>query len=263
MDNIKNRVLVSFDDICPYQCKHCYTLDIPRQNDNRSIDGIVNAISSTSFDVVYISQRRDNFVIPDKGIELCEKLFERYVCNLFIITRNIFKEQHINRLNDLRKRMQLEGKTLFVAVSIFATKSAYKSENPALVPSPDQRILFLEELSKKGFNTITLIRPVFPSKMVAVEELFEIVDKIKVFDTCIVSSGLAVNENILWRLNMDPSEYKYIDNANYLEGAMEGTFKFLDVSTELNLLKNYCNKNGVPFFEHTIPALNFIVNKNT
>lgn len=257
MEKIANRVLVSFDDICPYQCKHCYTLDIQRENGNRSMNDIISSIENQTFDIVYISQRRENFVNPDMGIELCERIFERYHCNIFLITRNVFESKHIVRLKKLKTQMSSIGKKLFVGVSVFATQSYSKSENPNLVPSPYARIKFLSLLGEEGFDTITIIRPIFPQKIVPIEELYEIVDLCKGLKTCIVASGLAVNEHILWRLGIDSADLKYIDDVHYLEGAMEGEFKFVDVSKELSLLKEYCEMRGILFFEHTIQAINF------
>lgn len=256
---IKKRTLVSFDDICPFQCKHCYTLDIKREKKNRYLCNIVDDISSEDFDVVYISQRRDNFSEPDLGIELCKRIFEKYKCNIFIITRNVFSEEQISSLCKLRDKMNLINKELFFAVSLFATKSYSISENPNKVPSPEKRIQFLKRLSGLGIKTITLIRPVFPDKMVNVNELYEIIDSIKTFNSCVVSSGLAVNDNILWRLGINSRDLEYVTNNNYLEGAMEGELDFLNVSKELLLLKNYCKNNEIPYFEHTMPALNYLL----
>lgn len=260
MNMIKQRVLISFDDICPYQCKHCYTLDIPRASANRSAEEIVDSISSCKFDIAYISQRRENFVSPSRGIRLCESVFERYRCNILIITRNIFTKEDIFRLKNLKNKMDAEGKTLFVAVSVFATNSYAKSENPNVVPSPAERIAFLKALSEEGFCTITLIRPIFPSTIVPIKELYEIVDLCKNNENnCIVASGLAVNSNILWRLGIDKSKFNYTSNAHYLEGAMEGELNFVDVSRELSDLKVYCSNQNVPLFEHTMPALNYLL----
>ena len=260
MDILTDRALISFDDICPYQCKHCYTLDIPRKPVNRSMEEIVDSISTCKFDIVYISQRRENFVDPNVGIELCEMVFKRYKCNIFIITRNVFENEHILKLKKLKEKMEMEGKHLFVAVSVFATHSYMQSENPNIVPSPYERISFLKTLAEEGFFTITLIRPVFPKKIIPIEELYEIVDLCKCnANSCVVSSGLAVNANILWRLGVDKSDFDYISNSHYLEGAMEGVLDFIDVTKELSLLKEYCSNVNVPFFEHTISALNYLL----
>lgn len=257
---IKKRVLVSYDDICPFQCKHCYTLDIKREKNNRSINEIIDGISSDDFDVVYVSQRRDNFSNPDLGIELCEKLFDRYKCNIFIITRNIFDEEQIRSLCKLRERMNSYNKDVIVAVSLFATNSYSISENQNKVPTPEARIYFLNKIAESGIKAIALIRPVFPNKIVNVKELYEIIDSIKSFISCVVSSGLAVNDNILWRLGMNSNDFSYASSNNYLEGVMEGELKFIDVSEELLLVKNYCIKNEIPYFEHTMPALDYLLN---
>lgn len=78
-------------------------------------------------------------------------------------------------------------------------------------------------------------------------------------NVCIVSSGLALNDDICWRLNLNPYDIEYMENVHYLEGAMEGKLKFLNVEDEMKKLKQYCEKVGVTFFDHTIQALNYII----
>lgn len=260
MTYLSKRALISFDDLCPYQCKHCYTLDIPRSSENRTINELVESLSSFEFDIVYVSQRRENFVNPDNGIKLCESIFERYKCNIFMITRNVFDKAHLERLHRLKKQMEVEGKYLFVGVSLFATHSYKLSENPSCVPSPYERIEFLKTLADEGFYTVTLIRPVFPDNIIPIKELYEIVDGCKGNShNCIASSGLAVNKNILWRLGIDESTLDYVSDVRYLEGAMEGHLDFVNVSHELTLLKEYCINQDVPFFAHTLSALNHLI----
>lgn len=261
MNKMDKRVLVSFDDICPYQCKHCYTLDIRRSGYNRSISEIVDSIETQEFDVVYVSQRRDNFTDPDEGMELCEKLFEKYCCNIFIITRNVFANDQIERLLLLKNKMEKNDKKIIVACSVFATKSYATSENPHVVPSPYERLNFIKHLSDCGVKTFVIIRPVFPNSIIPIDELHELVDECKKINVCVVSSGLAVNDDICWRLDLDSTKLQYLKDVHYLEGAMEGTLEFINVESELAELKQYCNKEGVTFFDHTLQALNYVACK--
>ena len=130
MDNIlKKREIVSFDGPCPYNCKHCYTFELDRTGDNRTVDEIVDSLMDKEFDIVYVSQRKDNFVNPDEGIELCEKLYDRYNCNLIAITRNIFDSKQLDRLDGLNKKMRCNNRYLFFAVSIPAIDSAELTED--------------------------------------------------------------------------------------------------------------------------------------
>ena len=257
---MNKRVLVSFDDICPYQCKHCYTLDIPRTRYNRSIFEIVKSIEKEKFDIVYVSQRRDNFVTPDEGISLCEELFAKYNTNIFAITRNIFDDNQIARIVALKNRMKDAGKTIIVASSVFATKSYLKSENPVKIPSPYARMKFIKCLKEQGIKVLVIVRPVFPESIVPMSELYELVDICRNTGVCIVSSGLAINDDICWRLNLRSDGIQYLENVHYLEGAMEGKLKFVDVKNEISKLKQYCEDSGVVFFDHTMQALNYIVN---
>ena len=82
----QNRVLVSFDGICPMKCKHCYTYELNLASKNRSIDQIVLDLNDKKFDVIYLSQSYENFFDEKKGIELVRKLYDCYQKDIFIIT---------------------------------------------------------------------------------------------------------------------------------------------------------------------------------
>lgn len=132
---MKERVFVSFDEFCPFEYKHCYTYEIERER-NRTIDEIVDSISNEVFDIVYVSQKNDNFANPERGLELYEKIFDKYNTNLFIITRNVFNSEQLTRLKSLHSKMLDNKKQLFFAVSLNATTSIEVCENIQNTPSP-------------------------------------------------------------------------------------------------------------------------------
>ena len=121
---IQNRVFVSFDGQCPYNCKHCFSFECKQQSPPRTLDQIIESLQNLSFDVIYVSQKRENFINPELGLLLCEKLFERYRCNIVIITRNVFSAINQERLISLKNKMSVYGKYLFIGVSIVGNESA-------------------------------------------------------------------------------------------------------------------------------------------
>ncbi len=257
---IKKRELVSFDDVCPFNCKHCYTFELNRTEQNRTINEIVDSLANKEFDVVYVSQRKDNFVNPDEGLELCEALYDRYNCNLIAITRNKFNSEQLDRLAKLNMKMRDNKKFLFMAVSIPALESAKVTEDLSKIPTPQERIEFLKDIHKRDILNILLIRPLFPDELVPVDEVLRIVYQCKNFVSCIVSSGLAVNEHILKRLNLKEDSLTYSsEKIDYLVGAIEGNVKYIDVKDKIKSIDNECKKWGIPFFEHSVPALNYLM----
>lgn len=259
---IKKRELVSFDEVCPFNCKHCYTFELNRTGDSRTIDEIVDSLADKEFDIVYVSQRKDNFVNPDEGIELCEKLYDKYNCNLIAITRNIFNNKQLERLNILNMKMRCNDRYLFFAVSVPALESAELTEDLNKIPTPKERMKFLNDISKKGILNILLIRPLFPNNLIPIDESITLIEQCKDFVDCVVSSGLAVNEYILRRLNLKEEDFIYTDeHLDYLVGAIEGDVKYVNVKKEIELLKITCKKCNIPFFEHTIPAINYLINE--
>ena len=255
--SIKNRAFVSFDELCPYECKHCYTYGIARGK-NRSIEEITDSISSADFDVIYVSQKNDNFSNPMRGITLCHSLFERYKKSLFAITRNVFSETELAEFLELKREMSDASRHLFVAVSINATNSISVSEETSRSCTPNQRIEFIKALSEKGFKPILMLRPIFPNRVIPIDECLHLIDVLHPYISCVVTSGLGVNSDILSRLGMHESEFTYIENQEYLDGAIDSEIKFIDVDYEIQMIREKCTEYGVQVFAHSMSAINYV-----
>ncbi len=106
---IEKRAFVSFDSPCKFNCKFCYTYGIER-NKIRTLNEMISDLENEEFDVLYVSQKNDNFSDVESGIELCEKSYEKFKCHIFIITRNVFNSEQIIRLKNLKEKMEDEGK---------------------------------------------------------------------------------------------------------------------------------------------------------
>lgn len=260
---IKERELISLDGPCPYSCKHCYTYELDACAENRTIDQLVESLAGKSFDVVYVSQKRENFVNPDEGIELCRKLFERYGCHIMAITRNVFNPIQKSCFIDLDKEMTSRGKRLFLGVSLIGLQSAPVSENMSFAPSPEERIKFMRDMYDSGIETLALIRPLFPKEIIPFSEIENIVDFLDGGVSCILSGALMVNDWILDRLSIGHHELDFYENGSseYLKGALSESVEYVDVRDELRSLKSYCMSKNIQFFEHSMPALNYLIEK--
>lgn len=256
---ITKRAFVSFDEPCQYQCKHCYTYGIVREH-NRSIEEILNDISNQCFDVIYVSQKNDNFSNQQLGLALCEKAFDRFSTNLFIITRSVLEQDTIYGLKQLQNKMKTKGKELFIAVSLNAIESYSVSENPDFISSPMKRIEFIKVLAKNEFHPILMLRPILPNSMIPIEECINIVKQLKGYVSCVVSGELGVNKSILERLHLDETDFEYNDKKEYLQGAIDCSIRFINADRELAEIRKICQAEAIPFFLHSMPALNYIGN---
>lgn len=254
---ISQRTFVSFDEPCPYQCKHCYTYAIKREK-IRTFEEIVDSISNDRFDVIYVSQKNDNFAEPLKGLELCYALFKRYNRNLFIITRNTFNQEEIEVLKNLKTEMQRYNKQIFIAISVNAIESINICENIKKVCTPHERIKFIKKLSKENLSPILMLRPIFPNQMIPINECLNIIEKTHQYVSCVVSSGLGINTDILNRLGKKEDDFLYSKNQEYLQGAIDCEIKFIDVDYEIKKISEKCRELDVPLFEHSMPALNYV-----
>lgn len=254
---ISKRAFISFDAPCKFNCKFCYTYGIER-NKIRTIDEMLSDLDDIKFDVLYVSQKNDNFSDVSAGIDLCVQAYNKFKRHIFIITRNAFNTEQVLQLKNLKKQMQNDGKQLFIACSINALSSWTKYENESSVPSPEKRIEFLELLSQNGLNPILMLRPVFPSNIIPSDELLEIIDRAKGNISCIVTGGLGVNDDVLNRLGLEEKDLCYSQDQEYLQGAIECEIKFVEVKRELELISRKCDDINIPLFMHSMQALNYL-----
>lgn len=263
--NYNDRVLVSFDGLCEYACKHCYTQDMDQKLPKRTVDEIVDSIKEESFDIIYVSQKKENFIDPDEGLDLCEKLYERYQCSIMAITRNVFQPHQLERLVTLHNKMKNNKHELFIGVSVPALYSAYKTENLDLLPEPKQRLEFVKDLYNKGLNVILFLRPLFPDKIISLSEAFEIINLLDKQVSCVVSAGLVTNKHILDRLGLKACDFDYLPEgqSEYLKGAADLEFNYTDVEYELSQVHDYCLDKEIPFFRHSLPAINYLSSMKT
>lgn len=169
----------------------------------------------------------------------------------------------MRELDELSKEVNDAGKMMFVAVSINAIDSISICENPDLVATPMRRISFIKELSAIGLHPILMLRPVFPNEVIPMAECEKLIEATSNDVSCVVSSGLGVNDSILSRLGMKESDFSYKENQEYLQGAIECEIKFVNVEKELAALHKKCTSLGIPMFEHSMPAINYVMNMET
>lgn len=260
----KTRIMVSFDGYCPLHCKHCYTYELHHPlKKQRTVDEIVESISGKQFDIIYVSQSYENFQKEEDGIVLCKALYDRYKKDIFIITRSRLSGETINQIYELNKKMNDNGNRLFLAVSVCAEKSYGITESINLCPTPEARLENLKQAYECKINTLLIIRPLFPDTIIPVTECIQMIQKAKSYIDVVVSSGLIVTQKIEEKLHLENKNIKYSVNGDseYLADLNKEGVKYLDVEEELKKIELYCKKIDIPFYLHSMPALNHISEK--
>ena len=257
-DKYKKRVFISFDSTCPMKCKHCYTYELDLQKKERSIAELVNSLEGKEFDVIYVSKSYENFYNEEKGIDLCNALWNRFHKDIFIITRRFLTDQGMEQLADLNERMSQSGNRLYFGISVLAMESSFEVENIEHCPSALERLQNLKRAKEYGLKTILIVRPLLPANIIPLEEPMELIRQSKDFIDAVISSGLIVTDKILKNLNYDRKDIKYLEygDSAYLADLQGKSVKYVDVRSEIEELRRYCTENGLAFFEHSMPALN-------
>jgi len=256
------RAFFSLGGECEYACKHCYTFrdGYVFQPEGSMLD-VVNKCKDRKFDIAYVSGHRDSFVSPDDGIELCEKIYERHGTDVLITTRNVFNGRQIARLSILNKKMRTDSRFLFVCSSIPATDSAYKLENLEKVPSPAERMKFLQAIYSAGMYTLLTLRPVCPSSFIPIGELRDIIRACKSFSSAVIASGMLIDDSMRKRIHGFPNDVK--PEPVQLDQYLNNSDPIFEVSVEEELvsIEEECLLHNLPFFRKSIPAIDFIKSK--
>ena len=255
-----NRVFISYDMACPMKCKHCYTYELKQRRKQRNVDELVESLADECFDIIYMSKSYENFYDEKKGLLLCEALWQRFHKDIFIITRRLLSNTIIEELAQLNREMRLKGNGLYLGVSASATKSGAFLESQEFCPTAMDRLYNLERAKALEIKTVLLLRPIFPDNIISVEEPLQLIEKSKDFVDAIISSGLIVTDKILNSLNLKQSNMKYLENgdSDYLADLESDSIRYVDVHNEIQKVKECCQNNKLPFFEHSMPALNSI-----
>lgn len=261
------RKLISFSGLCPMNCKHCYMHELESSkecytSDISQIDDLIKELGNKDeYDIVYISRRRENFVDESAGIELAEGVYKACNKHILIITRSNLSDECIGRLQELSNNMKEKGHHLIVAVSIAADKSYGVLEDIERIPSPEARCDVLKRLHNAGILTIFMARPILPDRIIPVKEVIDLIHDNAEYLDAVVSSGIAVNDQILDRLGIKAEDLHYLpgNNQEYLIGSEAKNIKYVDVIKELDQIRVACDEVGRLFFDHSLKAVEYLI----
>jgi len=154
--------------------------------------------------------------------------------------------------------MEQKGNRIYFCISVPALQSYKRLEPNSLIPSPQQRIEFLKRLYSVGICTILTIRPLCPNSFIPVSECTEIIKQIQGQCSAVISSGIVVDDYILKRLPEFPKNAEYVEKGimSCLENDIK--VKYINVDKELKEIENSCKKYNIPYFNNSLPAINYL-----
>lgn len=256
---IANRAFVSFTGECPLNCKHCFAKEIVDKHEpEKDIPAIIAELANQRFDVVYVSHYNENFFDPERGVELCEEIYKAYNCDICITTRCTLSGLPLLRIKELNRKMKASSNCLSFCISIPALQSYAKIENAEIIATPSQRIDFAGQLKALGICTFVTIRPLFPSTYISTDEIHQIVDSCADKVNGILTGGLCVTDRIIEKLQIPRDSLQYLgaSDSEYLQGVGKD-FLAVNVEKEIQDLDAYCKSKQIPFFRHSMEALNY------
>lgn len=256
------RLFVSFNGKCALGCKHCFAAEQTDGVCNDSVADVMNSITKepNEFDIIYVSHYKENFVDENVGLELCEKLYDKYQKDLCITSRCVLSEINIRRLKLLNEKMEKNGNHIYWCESVPALESAGITENLNMLPSPRSRIDFLAKLKSMGIYSIVTVRPLFPSSVVETDEINKLLELVHENVDAVITGGLVLTNFIADRLNLDTRGWKFYEQnkSAYLIGAIADQARFVNVDEEIKAMRSKCHELGLPFFSHSTEVIQYL-----
>ncbi len=259
-NHYNQRIITSMGGRCPYQCKHCYATDLQVPERQTSIDHAVKSISDKHFDVIYVSGKTDPFYNAEMGLGYLTMLYERYHKDILAITRTHLSEATIDKLAKLNDSMLQNQNVMYVAESICATSSFGVTEDATRCASPWERMRTIDALHEHGIKSLVFIRPVFPECIIPVTEYREIIRSVSGSVDAVAASGLIVTPGIINRLNIRLSDLPLLEkgDSEYLDDIPQSDTYYVNVEKEISYIEETCKKSRLPFFRHSMWALNYL-----
>ena len=164
-------------------------------------------------------------------------------------------------LTKIKVQMKEKCKDLFLCVSIPALQSYKKLEPNPIIPKPIQRIENLKNVFDIGIYTVLTLRPLCPNAFIPIKEILEIIEMCQYHSSAILSSGIVINDEILHKLIGFPSDFTFQEKPLMPCLKNNLSMRYVDVTEELEQIKERCKEYDIPFFEHSLPAIDYLKEK--
>lgn len=159
----KNRVLVPVGEPCPFGCRYCYTrggeVGLSRVSAEDVLSRFRQFALEASFDTIQFGYDGDPFARPERGITMLKQLATMHK-HVNFSTKAFLEGATIDALHEIRRYMETAGTTLSALVSLSCWDSASAVEPHT--PTPRERIMTIENLTRIGIPAFIAVRPVLP-----------------------------------------------------------------------------------------------------
>lgn len=248
---------------CSYSCAFCYVHSSFTKYPVWSIDEIVSWLRKhrSEYSIIYISGDTDSFAKPRTadGLELLRRLVELN-CDVLFTTRAVLDRSAVSEIKTVNDLLRQNDLLLIACVSISRLRSAAHIE-PRPISMPEIRIDVLRRLKDAGIATVLAMRPFLP--IIPAHEYCELVELSRdavdavlgeawYFDAAGKLEDMVLGKGI----RFDKFRLKEMDfdrNGNQ--------WKVWDAVETADVVRDYCDALGIPFFMRSAPAIELLRNK--
>ncbi len=264
-----NRAMISLGPLtdvkyCPYNCAFCYVKSGFEKYLKLDIKDIIDFLEKNKdkYNIVYISGDTDSFAPPrtELAIELINRISDSFNVDITFTTRTVFNDKELNELKIINNKLKKKNLKLIASISISRLYSADFLE-PFPIPTPSERIEMLRKLKKCGIYTILAVRPFLP--IIKSKEYIDIIEKSKKYVDVVLGEIWYADQNLI----KDVCEGYNLKKVKFTNKTMDfdnnsKIWKCYEAKEIVDDVTEFCNKNRIPFYMRSRPAIEFIRKKH-
>jgi hypothetical protein len=242
---------------CTYSCPFCYVHADFKSYASMEVEEIRAWLTGISepFDIIYVSGDTDSFAPPraNKGIELLKAL-SQFDTDLLFTTRALLREDHLNELKEISRRLSVRGKLLFGCVSV--AQLTFPHLEPPPIAAPFARLEQLRCFHEYGLIAVLAVRPFLP--LVPVEEYIQIVHRAQDYADIVLGEAWYADKGGVLEHNVFrgvvPPTIPFVQHPMDFDdnGVL---WKVFEANEAQAAVSEYCESIGVPFFMRSRPAI--------
>jgi len=260
----EGKITISLGGKCTLNCKHCYTntssfVHQPQISPKTASKLLQDC--DAEFSTICVSGDIDCFLDPELGIELLTNIVENFETqNIMFTTRLIPQQNVIEKLIKLGEICTARKQLFIPCISLVSFNYPNVVENAKKVNSSIERLDFFKKLSNSGLPCFLTLRPTFPFSLVPFDEIEKILDYVDDSPAAVLGEVLLLDakNEIAQKLAIVKSPEDQFEESKMTFIEQPIIWKKLYIKHEHRLIKEACNRRGLPFFLRSMSAVHYL-----
>lgn len=255
------KITISLGGSCRLRCEHCYIttpqFKFQRRLKVKEVESILKS-KKGEFSTICISGDTDPLLNQEGFASLLKMCSTKFpTCHISFTTRLLPDEIVLNAIQNAGNTLAKNKKLIFPSVSFLTYRYPNSLEDETQVPSTEERIQLVHNLSQQGFPVLAAMRPTMPFSITPKDEIIKLIQELALSCSAILGEVFLddAKKTISTRLNL-PNVETTQGELTFLEQPSQwNKSHYID---EINFTKKVACNNKVPFFLRSMSAVNYI-----